>query len=249
MAESRERQALAHLFIQPIKEVYNEGNWHYVVSSLATGGTLEEWISERRKEDRPMNEQQLMSLFAMILLGMEETHAQGQLHRNVSSAHVYLDKDSQIARLGSHANTTFKEWWEKCYNKVFKGEWYYLSPLASEGKKYAQEDDIWALGVLFAELATLQQKPKDEKPLFTAEQVTAGEHLNMVSHFSSEVHDLFEALLQVDEAKRPTIHDILQFPAVTSEVNKLLCSTEFNEKFDTIMLHKLNCEKERTTEV
>ena len=90
LIESRERQALAHPCILPIKEVYNEkqeikrfyGNikwneYHYVVSPLAMGGTLEEMIDRRRKEDRPMNEQELLGLFARILLAMEETHAQG----------------------------------------------------------------------------------------------------------------------------------------------------------------------------
>ena len=159
-----------------------------------------------------MNEQQLMRLFSMILLAMEETHAQGQLHRNISSAHVYLDKDTQIARLGSHANIYYKEWWEKKYDRAYEGEWYYLSPLASEGKKYAQEDELWALGVLFAELATLHTKPQvtdNKTPLFRAEQVTAGEHINMVARFSSDACNLLDALLQVDEANRPTIQDVL----------------------------------------
>ena len=74
--ESRERQALAHPCIQQIKEVYNDKNeygddYHYVVSRLATSGTLEEAIAQRRKENKPMTEQELMNQFSMILLAME----------------------------------------------------------------------------------------------------------------------------------------------------------------------------------
>ena len=73
--ESRERQALAHPCIQQIKEVYNDKfgryDYHYVVSRLATSGTLEEAIAQRRKENKPMTEQELMNQFSMILLAME----------------------------------------------------------------------------------------------------------------------------------------------------------------------------------
>ena len=48
-----------------------------MVSPLARDGTLEESIDLRRNEDKPMSEQELMNLFSMLLLSMEETHAQG----------------------------------------------------------------------------------------------------------------------------------------------------------------------------
>ena len=119
-----------------------------------------------------------------------------------------------------------------------------MSPLALQGKKYAQEDDIWALGILFAELATLRQKPEydgeDEfgEPLFTAEQVTAGEHLSMVSNLSDDARNLLDALLQTDEAKRPTIRDILHFPGVIDEINKLTKSQEFQQQFTSTVNHR-----------
>ncbi len=47
-------------------------------------------------------------------------------------------------------------------------------------------------------------------------------------------------LLQVDEEKSSKIMDILHFPAVKAEVNKLLSSTEFDEKFIILMTRKLN---------
>ena len=81
--ESRERQSLQHPFILPLKESYNDkhevtgSDYHFVVMELASGGTLEESIAKRRKEERAMTEQELMGLFASIILGMEETHAQG----------------------------------------------------------------------------------------------------------------------------------------------------------------------------
>ena len=142
LAESRDRQKLEHPFIQQIIECYNEkdddgDDCHYVVIPMASGGTLEKAIEQRRNEDRPMQEQELLKLFAMLALAMEETHSQGWLHRNVSSAHVYLNNNDYIARLASHANITFKEWWEKvAFNNKLWCEQFYLSPLSFAGEKY-----------------------------------------------------------------------------------------------------------------
>ena len=83
--------------------------------------------------------------------------------------HVYIDTESQIAKLGNYANITYKEWYEKNKKKhlgnKFWCERFYLSPSAFAGKKYAQEDDIWALGVLIIEIATLHEKPQFYDPL------------------------------------------------------------------------------------
>ena len=54
----------------------------------------------------------------------------------------------------------------------------------------------------------------------------AGEHLKMVPNLSDNARNLLDALLQVDEAKRPTIQDILQYPAVIDEVNKIISSSK-----------------------
>ena len=81
------------------------------------------------------------------------------MHRNLSSSHVYLENDGQIARLASNANITHKEWLEKkAFGNKFWCERFYLSPLAFAGEKYGPEDDIWALGVLVIEMATLHHK-------------------------------------------------------------------------------------------
>ena len=74
---------LEHPFINKITEYYDElileymCICHLVVSPMARGGTLEETIAQRRNEDRPMQDKELLKLFAMVSLGMEETHSQG----------------------------------------------------------------------------------------------------------------------------------------------------------------------------
>ena len=77
-----------------------------------------------------------------------------------------------------------------------------------------------------------------EKPLLTAQHVEAGEHLKMVSHYSEGVRNILDTLLQVNEAKRATTMDILRFPGVIDEVNKLILSAEFIHKFTISKNHR-----------
>ena len=65
----------------------------------------------------------------------------------------------------------------------------------------------------------------------------AGEHLNMVSHYSEVVRNILDALLQASEAKRATIRDILHFPGVADEVNKLKTSPQFRQQFTEAKNH------------
>ena len=121
---------------------------------------------------------------------------------------------------------------------------FYLSPLAFAGEKYGPKDDIWALGVLIIEMASLYRKPKYDsyysfgEPLMAAEQVASGEHLRMIAHLSFEVQNLLDAMLQVDEEKRPTIQHILHFSGVIDEVNKIKESPEFRQQFTVAVKHR-----------
>ena len=100
-----------------------------MIYDLAAGKTLEQDIKLRRDNGKLMSESELLRTFAMVALALAHTHAQGQVHRNLSSAHIYLSSDGQIVRLASHANVSWKEWLEKNFDWIlFHGEHYYLCP-------------------------------------------------------------------------------------------------------------------------
>ena len=67
------------------------------------------------------------------------------MHRNVSSAHVFYDKDKEVVKLGSYASIIYNKYLEeRLFEKKARGEWFYLSPLAIKNEKeYGKEDDVW----------------------------------------------------------------------------------------------------------
>ena len=64
-------------------------------------------------------------------------------------------------QLGSHANITYKQY-KECKGKItpLESELYYLSPEVVAGAPYTQEADVWGLGILLYEMATLVAKPE-----------------------------------------------------------------------------------------
>jgi len=100
-----------------------------------------------------------MEFFVMVLLGLEQTHEQGVIHRNISSEHVYLATPHHL-KLASHANNTYKRHYESIAKICYEGEHFYLCPTVANGHtEYTMASDMWALGMLLFEMASLWQKP------------------------------------------------------------------------------------------
>ena len=74
---------------------------------------------------------------------------------------------------------------------------YYLAPEVINGDPYGRKADVWALGVLLYELATLR-KPFDADALpALAMRIMRGEYKPLPSCFSSELSGLIASMLQV----------------------------------------------------
>jgi len=118
-------------------------------------------------------EAEILRIFTQVALAVEQIHSQDQVHANISSCHIYFDKD--CVKLGSQANVAVNQRLQS-----YQGDWYYLAPdlakKAGNYKLYGQKDDIFALGMLLLEMLIRQKKHVKEKDL------KSGEYHNLV-HF------------------------------------------------------------------
>ena len=84
---------------------------HYLISEWVKGGTLCALLHRQLRREKFFSEDELMELFVMVLLGLEQTHEQGVVHRSISSNHVYVYSGHHL-KLASHANNTYKRYYE-----------------------------------------------------------------------------------------------------------------------------------------
>ena len=129
------------------------------------------------------------------------------LHRDIKPQNIFLTADSQV-RLGDFGiSKTLNS--SMSFASTFVGTPLYLSPELCEGVEYDSRSDVWSLGAVAFELASLQ-------PPFTAKtmpalllQIVGEEPPPLPAAFSAEFGALVRALLAKDPAKRPDLHDAL----------------------------------------
>jgi len=71
-------------------------------------------------------------------------------------------------------------------------------------------------------------------------KIVKGTFIPVPSHYSKEMNMLVKSLLCVDQAKRPSINDILRLPIVKSRIRNFLNDIEYNDEFSHTILHDYN---------
>ncbi|XP_026550079.1 serine/threonine-protein kinase Nek8-like, partial [Notechis scutatus] len=116
-------------------------------------GTLAEFIHKRGNS--LLDEETILHFFVQILLALHHVHAKQILHRDLKTQNILLDKHHTTLKIGDFGISKILSSKSKAYTVV--GTPCYISPELCEGKPYNQKSDIWALGCVLYELASLKR--------------------------------------------------------------------------------------------
>ncbi len=121
--------------------------------------------------------------------------------------------------------------------KTVVGTPYYLSPEIIENKPYSFASDIWSLGVLLYEMASLQP-PFDANSLHElASKILKGKFPPLPKFYSENMNLLVKTLLQVDSKWRPNINQILKYPLLSDKIPTFLEDDIFKDEFSHTIIH------------
>lgn len=115
----------------------------FLALEYCAGGTLDQLLLEKGK--LPL--EQALALVRDVALGLEHTHDQRVLHRDVKPANVFLSEEG-IAKLGDFGTGTFAA--EGSQERV--GTAFYMAPEVFGGAPSSMQSDIYSLGVLAYEV-------------------------------------------------------------------------------------------------
>lgn len=188
---------------------------------LCENGDLHELITETRLRNDRLTDSAVMDYFVQICLALEYIHQQKILHRDLKTKNIFLKKGN-IVKLGDFGVA-------KVLENSFElsctciGSPFYISPEMCENKPYDKKSDIWALGCVVFELATLKYAftAKNMKSLMS--RIIKADHNLIPDGTNPKIRHLIKKLLNANPRQRPVVTEILDMPFVAEFKKKVPC--------------------------
>ncbi|NWH28247.1 NEK5 kinase, partial [Grus americana] len=194
----------------------------YIVMEYCDGGDLMKRIN--MQHGVLFDEDQILSWFVQISLGLKHIHDKKILHRDVKAQNIFLSNNGEVAKLGDFGiarqlNSTME------FAHTCVGTPYYLSPEICENRPYNNKTDIWSLGCVLYELCALKH------PVSTFEgnslhqlvlKICRGRFHPVSPNYSYDLRILISQLFKISPRDRPSISSILRKPFLQKLVLRYL---------------------------
>ncbi|XP_022376160.1 interferon-induced, double-stranded RNA-activated protein kinase [Enhydra lutris kenyoni] len=163
-------------------------------------GTLEAWIDDRRgkKPDKPLS----LELYEQIAEGVKYIHSKELIHRDLKPSNIFLVNTKHIKIGDFGLVTSLKDYANRTSSK---GTLRYMSPEQISSPEYGKEVDIFAMGLILAELLYICPTLSETIQIFKA---LRDEKFPDV--FDAREKFLLHKLLSHDPTKRPNASEILE---------------------------------------
>ena len=152
------------------------------------------------------------------------------IHRDIKSSNVYLTVDGNL-KLGDFGIAKVLS----CTSDVAKtvvGTPYYMSPEVCENKPYTSKSDIWSLGCLFYELATLRHPFIGNSFLALVMNILKSSP-DPIEYYSEPVKTIISMMLTKDSKVRPSAAEILNMPYFSQEEKSEKAEIEYDISFSS----------------
>ncbi|XP_034556633.1 serine/threonine-protein kinase Nek8 isoform X2 [Notolabrus celidotus] len=176
--------------------------------AISWGGTLADYIQKRCNS--LLDEETILHFFVQILLALYHVHNKLILHRDLKTQNILLDKHQMIVKIGDFGISKILVSKSKAYTVV--GTPCYISPELCEGKPYNQKSDIWALGCVLYELASLKRAFEAANLPALVLKIMSGTFAPISDRYSPELRQLILNMLNLDPSKRPQLNEIMALP-------------------------------------
>ncbi|XP_018103102.1 serine/threonine-protein kinase Nek5 isoform X2 [Xenopus laevis] len=212
-----------------------ERNKLYIVMEYCDGGDLMKRINKQRGV--LFEEEQILSWFVQISLGLKHIHDRKVLHRDIKAQNIFLSSNGTLAKLGDFGiarmlNSTME------LARTCVGTPYYLSPEICENKPYNNKTDIWSLGCVLYELCSLKHPFEAGSLRQLVLKIGRGRYEPLPNKYSYDLRTLVSQLFKISSRDRPSINSILKKPFLEKRINKHLSPELIEEEFSHTVIHR-----------
>ncbi|KAG5334495.1 MELK kinase, partial [Acromyrmex charruanus] len=228
-------KTLLHQHICRLYQVIETESHYFMVMEYCSGGELFDHIVEKNK----LSESDSRRFFYQIVSAVAYMHSLGYAHRDLKPENVLLDKDENL-KLIDFGLCAKPKMGIQAHLYTSCGSPTYAAPELIMGKKYlGSEVDIWSMGVLLYALLC-GFLPFDDNNLENLYKKILSGKYEEPYWLSNNSKMLIKSMLQIDPAKRITIHELCRHPWITGSSLKpvsFIHRTEFekdNEVLNTM---------------
>eukprot|EP00792_Barthelona_sp_PAP020_P006096 TRINITY_DN2906_c0_g2_i1.p1 TRINITY_DN2906_c0_g2~~TRINITY_DN2906_c0_g2_i1.p1 ORF type:complete len:761 (-),score=285.57 TRINITY_DN2906_c0_g2_i1:136-2382(-) len=233
--EIRVLSQLNHPFIVRYRDSFVEDRILHIVMDYAENGDLHRMIKERATRGVLFSEDQIWTWFVQMCLALKHVHDRKILHRDLKTQNIFLTKDRNVAMGDFGIARVLKNTMDCAHTAI--GTPYYLSPEICEDKPYNNKSDIWSLGCVLYEMATLKHAFNANSMKGLVARILKGSYPPISSKYSPELSRTISIMLQRNPASRPSINQLLRMPALQSRVRSLLSQTLVRAEFSHTIIH------------
>lgn len=198
-----------------------------IIMEWAEGKDLGALVEQRRRENRPFSEQEILRIFWQLTSALAHCHHDHHmLHRDLKPQNVFLSKNGDV-KLGDFGLAKIIE--ATCaLVKTQCGTPIYMSPELCMGQDYNRGADVYALGCILYELMTLTMPWADVQynaaggfSAFLKKIASSSLDLTKCKQrYSLELCNLLAALIHRNPRNRPALKQVLQMDLVAAAAPK-----------------------------
>ena len=139
------------------------------------------------------------------------------MHRDIKSANILIHKgavklaDFNVSKVVNNQGML----------KTQTGTPYYASPEVWMDKPYDFKSDIWSLGCVLYEMATLRPPFRAPNMRGLYKKVISAQYPPLPNRYSSELQKTIESMLRVKPSQRPTSEQLLTLKSTQQRINYL----------------------------
>jgi NIMA (never in mitosis gene a)-related kinase 1/4/5 len=124
--------------------------------------------------------------------GLKALHDKNILHRDLKCANIFLNRDGTV-KLGDLNVSKVAQYGGLLFTQT--GTPYYASPEVWKDQPYDYKSDIWSLGCLIYEMASLYPPFRAQNMDLLYKKVLSGQYPPIPNHFTGELSNLIGTML------------------------------------------------------
>ncbi|CAG0886357.1 unnamed protein product [Darwinula stevensoni] len=251
--ESRVLALLSHPLIVQYYDSFVLQNEMVLVMEYLQGGTLDDFLQSCAGNLLPEQARSLFSpclptffyciavqqlqmldgkilwLFAQMCIALQHIHSKQILHRDLKTRNILLDRDRHVAKIGDFGISKILNSRSKALTVV--GTLPYMSPELCQEKPYNQKSDVWALGCMLYEMASLKQAFAAHAMPALLYKITQGTVAPIPSKYSPHLKSLVHECLQQEPECRPSAEELLAHPLLVPYVLQVYLDVGMTSEF------------------